>query len=29
LGKVQSTFEVITEQKPGDPVTVIDFSRKT
>lgn len=27
--RAESTFEVITEQKPGEPLSVIDFSRKT
>lgn len=26
--RAQSSFEVITEQKPDEPITVIDFSRK-
>lgn len=26
--RAQSTFEIVTEQKPDEPITVIDFSRK-
>lgn len=29
LGRQPSTFEVVTEQKPNEPITVIDFTRKT
>lgn len=29
LGRLLSTFEVITEQKPGESVQVLDFTRKT
>ncbi|MBP6865768.1 MAG: hypothetical protein KBC32_10960 [Candidatus Didemnitutus sp.] len=27
--RAKSTFEIITEEKPGEPILIIDFSRKT